>query len=96
MSGFVEIVGLGNANGNRKIKLWDNVTIAGTLDVGGLRILTLNTAGISAGGTTYSTATLKSKLDNIVFNTYSRTETSVLSSPNVAPFLLVHHLQVFT
>ena len=33
-SGFLDIAGVGTTASNRKIKLWDNVTVPGTMDVG--------------------------------------------------------------
>ena len=60
-TGALDIYGAGTTAGSRGIKLWDNVTTNGTFAPGGL--LTLNSAGLSTDGTTYSAATLKSKLD---------------------------------
>ena len=66
-SSFLDILGAGTTGTNRAVRIFDNLTVVREVSVGTL--LTLGTNGISAGGTSYTAATLKAKLDKDTLTT---------------------------
>jgi hypothetical protein len=71
-TGTLDILGAGTAANSRNVKIWDNVTIPGTLGVSGAStlaattlsgLLTLNTTGLSADGTTFTATNVKDNLN---------------------------------